>query len=105
MNGPQFFGNKLRLLAKREEIDVKSGGRLTLMYAASCVFSLLEILRASFKIKGCFFLGLSTFLRYGSDPVVRAALKNFPLSWRKPVLSCAVRMCRLAAPVIFRCKV
>ena len=104
MNGPQFFGNKLRLLAKREEIDIKSGGRLTSMYAASCVFSLLEILRASFRVKGCLFRGLSTFCRYGSDPVVKVALANFPLSWRKPVLACAVWMCRLASPLLFRVK-
>ena len=102
MNGRQFFGNKLRLLAKREEIDVKSGGRLTSMYAASCVFSLLEILRATFKIKGCLLLGFSTFLRYGSDPVVKAALRNFPLSWRKPVLAGSVLACRLISPVLFR---
>ena len=104
MNGSQFFGNKLRLLAKREEIDIKSGGRLTSMYAASCVFSLLEILRASLRIKGCFFLGLSTFLRYGSDPVVKVALKHFPLSWRKPVLAAAVLVCRFISPVLFRLK-
>jgi glycosyltransferase involved in cell wall biosynthesis len=103
--GPQFFGNKLRLLAKREELDVKSGGRLTSMYAASCVFSLLEILRAAFKIRGCFLLGLSTFCRYGSDPVVKVALANFPLSWRKPVLACAVWACRLASPILFRVKI
>lgn len=103
--GVQFFGNKLRLLAKREELDVKSGGRLTSMYAASCVFSLLEILRAAFKIRGCFLLGLSTFCRYGSDPVVKAALKNFPLSWRKPILACAVWMCRFVSPILFRCKI
>ena len=104
-NGPQFFGNKLRLLAKREEIDIKSGGRLTSMYAASCVFSLVEILRASFKIRGCFFLGLSTFRCYGSDPVVKVALKHFPLSWRKPVLACAVWMCRIVSPILFRAKI
>ena len=103
--GVQFFGNKLRLLAKREELDVKSGGRLTSMYAASCVLSLLEILRAAFKIRGCFLLGLSTFCRYGSDPVVKAALKNFPLSWRKPILACAVWMCRFVSPILFRCKI
>ena len=102
--GPQFFGNKLRLLAKREELDVKSGGRLTSLYQASCVFSLLEILRATFKVKGCFLMGLSTFCRYGSDPVVKVALKNFPLSWRKPAIACGVWMCRLVAPVLFRCK-
>ena len=104
MNGPQFFGNKLRLLAKREEIDVKSGGRLTSMYAGSCVFSLLEIFRAAFKVKGCLLLGLSTFRRYGSDPVVKVALKNFPLSWRKPILAIAVCICRLASPMLFRAK-
>jgi hypothetical protein len=104
MAGPEFFGNKLRLLAKREELDVKSGGRLTSLYQASCVFSLLEILRATFKVKGCFLMGLSTFCRYGSDPVVKVALKNFPLSWRKPAIACGVWMCRLVAPVLFRCK-
>ena len=102
MNGRPFFRNKLRLLAKREEIDVKSGGRLTSMYAASCVFSLLEILRASFRIKGCLFHGLATFLEYGRDPVVKVALANFPLSWRKPLLACAVWMCRLASPICWR---
>ena len=99
--GRQLFGNKLRLLAKREEIDVKSGGRLTPMYAASCVFSLLEILHAAFRIKGCLFLGLSTFRRYGSDPVVKVALRKFPLSWRKPVLAGLVCMCRFLSPVLF----
>ena len=103
-SGPEFFGNKLRLLAKREELDVKSGGRLTSMYAASCVFSLLEILRASFRIKGCLFRGLSTFRRYGSDPVVKVALRHFPLSWRKPVLAMAVLACRFVSPLFFRVK-
>ena len=103
-SGPEFFGNKLRLLAKREELDVKSGGRLTSMYAASCVFSLLEILRASFRIKGCLILGISTFRRYGSDPVVKVALRHFPLSWRKPVLAMAVLVCRFISPLFFRAK-
>lgn len=103
-SGPEFFGNKLRLLAKREELDVKSGGRLTSMYAASCVFSLLEILRASFKIKGCLLLGISTFRRYGSDPVVKVALRHFPLSWRKPVLAAAVSVSRFVSPLVFRAK-
>ena len=101
-SGPELFRNKLRLLAKREDLDVKSGGRLTSMYAASCVFSLLEILKASFKIKGCLLLGISTFRRYGSDPVVKVALRHFPLSWRKPVLAAAVLMCRLVSPLVFR---
>ena len=104
-SGPQFFANKLRLLEIREELDIKSGGRLTAMYTASCVFSLLEILRSSFRIKGCFFLGLSTFMRYGSDPVVKVALKHFPLSFRKPVLMLSVAACRLLSVFLFRRRV
>ena len=92
--GPVFFENKLRLLAKREELDVKSGGRLTPLYTATCVLSLLEILRAAFRVKGCFFKGLATFCRYGQDPVVKAALRHFPLSWRKPGLAVGVFICR-----------
>ena len=94
LDGPEFFGNKLRLLSKRKELDAKSGGRLTHLYGASSVFSLLEILRAAFKVKGCLRLGLRTFLEYGRDPVVRAALRKFPLSWRKPLLAVAVLFCR-----------
>jgi glycosyltransferase involved in cell wall biosynthesis len=106
MSGVQFFNNKLRLLVKREELDVKSGGRLTRLYAASCVFSLLEILRASLRIKGCFFLGLKTFCRYAADPVVKAALRNFPLSWRKPFFSAAVMVVSAASRFMFgkRCR-
>jgi glycosyltransferase involved in cell wall biosynthesis len=94
LEGPEFFENKLRLLEKRKELDAKAGGRLAPMYAASCVFSLLEILRATFRVKGCLRLRLGTFRRYGSDPVVRAALRGFPLSWRKPLLAAAVLFCR-----------
>lgn len=94
LSGPEVFENKLRLLAKREELDVKSGGRLTSLYAASCVFSLLEILHAAFRVKGCLFKGLATFRRYGRDPVVKAALRHFPLSWRRPGLAAGVLACR-----------
>jgi hypothetical protein len=90
-----FFENKLRLLAKRRELDEASGGRLTQLYAASCVFSLLEILRAAFRLKGGFRLGLSTFFRYGRDPVVRVALRGFPLSSRHPLLAASVWICRM----------
>ena len=94
LSGPEFFENKMRLLAKREELDVKSGGRLSSLYAASCVFSLLEILRAAFRVKGCLFKGLSTFRRYGRDPVVQVALRHFPLSWRRPGVAAGVFLCR-----------
>ena len=92
--GLSFFENKLRLLAKREELDVKSGGRLTPFYAATCVFSLLDILRAAFRVKGGFFKGISAFRRYGQDPVVKAALRHFPLSWRRVGIAAGVLLCR-----------
>ena len=95
LSGRAFFENKLRLLAKRRELDEASGGQLTQLYAASCVFSLLEILLAALRLKGGFRLGLRTFFRYGRDPVVRAALRGFPLSWRRPFLAAAVLFCRL----------
>ena len=95
LSGPSFFENKLRLLAKRRELDDATGGQLTQLYAGSCVFSLLEILRAAFRLKGGFRLGLRTFFRYGRDPVVRAALRGFPLSWRRPLLTASVLLCRL----------
>ncbi len=94
LSGPEFFGNKLRLLAKRKALDAASGGRLTPLYEASCVFSLLEILRAAFRTKGCMRLGLATFRRYGNDPAVKSALSRFPLSWRRPGLAVGVLACR-----------
>ena len=95
LGGAEFFGNKLRLLAKRKELDAKTGGLLTHLYEASCVFSLLEILRATFCAKGCFRLGMKAFVQYGRDPAVKAALRGFPLSLRKPLLAAAVWLCRL----------
>lgn len=95
LSGRAFFENKLRLLAKRRELDDASGGQLTPLYAASCVFSLLEILRTAFRLKGGFRLGLRTFFLYGRDPVVRAALRGFPLSCRHPLLAASVWICRI----------
>ena len=95
LSGRAFFENKLRLLAKRRELDDVSGGQLTHLYGGSCVFSLLEILRAAFRLKGGFRLGFRTFFRYGHDPVVRAALRGFPLSWRRPILTLSILFCRL----------
>lgn len=89
-----FFTNKLRLLARRKAIDAKCGGALTGQYSASCVFSLLEMLAASFRIRHGFRIGMASFFRYGKDPVVRAALRGFPLSWRKPAFALAVPLCR-----------
>jgi hypothetical protein len=95
---PRFFANKERMLAARRRLDSASGGRLAAHYQASCVFSLLEILAVAFRFKGCLGCGLAAFRRYGRDPAVRAALRAFPLSGRKPVLAVAVLFCRLFFP-------
>lgn len=94
LSSPVFFTNKLRLLERRKAIDARGGGMLAGQYAASCVFSLLEILAASFRIRQGFRIGMATFIRYGKDPVVRASLRGFPLSRRKPVLAVAVLLNR-----------
>lgn len=93
LSGQGFFENKLRLLARRNEMDVRHGGKLAPLYEASCVFSLLEILKAAFCVKGGFRIGMKAFFRYGGDPAVRNALHGFPLSWKRPVLAAAVAIC------------
>jgi glycosyltransferase EpsJ len=95
---PRFFANKERMLVARRRLDSASGGRLAAHYQASCVFSLLEILAGAFRFNGCLGCGLAAFRRYGRDPAVRAALRKFPLSGRKPVLAVAVLFCRLFFP-------
>ena len=87
--------NKLALLRRRQALDAAAGGTLAESYSCSCVFSLLEILRAAFRLKGGLRLGLRTFFRYGRDPVVRAALRGFPLSCRHPLLAASVWICRI----------
>ncbi len=95
LRGEALFAGKLRLLAKRREIDARCGGALAGQYAASCVFSLIEMLAAALRQRGCLRRGLGAFFEYGRDPAVRAALRGFPLAWRKPVLAAAVLMCRI----------
>ncbi|MGN0846657.1 MAG: glycosyltransferase family 2 protein [Kiritimatiellia bacterium] len=93
--GRRELANKLELLRKRKELDAKSGGRLGPMYACSCVFSLLEMLALVFTRRAPFGEGLRLVNAYGRDAVVRAAVRDFPLSWRRPVLALAVRVLRV----------
>ena len=60
------------------------------MYAGSCVFSLLEMLRIVLSGRAPLGEGLRLVDAYGRDPVVRAALRAFPLSVRHPALALAV---------------
>ena len=88
--GVRELRNKLELLRARKELDAASGGRLGPMYAGSCVFSLLEMLRIILSGRAPLGEGLRLVEAYGRDPVVRAALRAFPLSARHPALALAV---------------
>ena len=92
--GVRELRNKLELLRARKELDAASGGRLGPMYVGSCVFSLLEMLRIVLAGRAPFREGLRLVNAYGRDPVVRAALRAFPLSARRPVLALAVLVLR-----------
>ncbi len=92
--GERELTNKFELLRKRKELDAKSGGRLGPMYACSCVFSLLEMLQIVVTRRAPFGRGLKLVRDYARDEVVRAALREFPLSWRHPVLALAVLVLR-----------
>lgn len=89
-DGGRLCRNKLALLAARKRLDEIAGGRLTPLYAASCVFSALEILRATV----CGSLprreGMRLLKRYLSDETARSALHDFPLSVRHPQVAFAV---------------
>ena len=94
-HGTYELTNKLELLRKRKELDLKSGGRLRPMYECSCVFSLLEMLKIVLTRRAPLHEGLHLVGVYGRDDVVRAALKTFPLSPRHPVLALAVMALRV----------
>ena len=82
-----MFANKRRLLEKRKELDLKTGGRLTPYYRASCVFSLMEMARALFVPGVRKAAALREMREYAADPVVRAAFAGFPLSLHRPLAS------------------
>ena len=88
----RFCRNKLALLRRREAID--SGGGLAGVYAASCVFSLLEVVLATAKGGLPLREGRRIAGEMLADGRVRAALKGFPLSVRRPLLAAAVWVLR-----------
>lgn len=89
--------NKLALLRRRQALDAAAGGTLAESYSCSCVFSLLEMLALVFRTDVPFREGVRLVREYSSDPVVRRALRAFPLSVRKPLLALAVLFLRLFA--------
>ena len=92
---PQVFANKLAFLRVRQEINRRAGGTLGHAYAASCVFSLLEMLAFLRTVPIGWAEGRCIVREYAADPEVRAAVKAFPLSWRHPVLALAVLAVRV----------
>ena len=92
---PQMFANKLAFLRARQEINRRAGGTLGGAYAASCVFSLLEMFAFLRTVPIGWSEGLRIVREYASDPEVCSALRAFPLSWRKPVLALAVLAVRI----------
>ena len=94
-DGARLCRNKLRLLAKRRSLDASEGGSLGPLYAASCVFSSLEIMLATMRGRLPRKEGLRLLREYLADPFVCSSVRGFPLSWRKPVLSAAVLALRL----------
>ena len=94
--GDAELENKLELLRKRKELDVKGGGGLADSYACSCVFSLLEMLRIVLSDRvSSIRSGYRLICEYGSDDVVRTALSTFPLSFRHPLLALSVLVLRI----------
>ena len=92
-NGREL-ANKLELLRVRQELDAASGYRLTPLYAASCVFSVLEMLHIVLTCRAPFRTGLRQVRTYLAAPVVRRAIRTFPLSLRHPVLAVGVLVLR-----------
>lgn len=92
----RFCRNKLRLLAKRRALDEAEGGSLGPLYAASCVFSALEILSLAVRGRLPRREGFAFLREYLADDFVRRSLKGFPLSWRHPLVAAAVLALRVA---------
>ena len=91
----RVFRNKVALLRARQTLNEREGGSLGGLYAASCVLALLEMFALLRNLRIDWGEGRRIVREYASDPEVRAAVRAFPLSWRKPVLALAVRTVRL----------
>ena len=91
----RVFRNKGTLLRWRQDINRRAGGTLGDAYAASCVFALLEMFALLRNVPIGWLEGRRIVREYAADSEVRAAVREFPLSWRKPVLALAVLALRV----------
>ena len=90
--------NKLALLRRRQALDAAAGGTLAESYSCSCVFSLLEMITLVFRTDVPFREGFRLVREYAADATVRRALREFPLSVRKPFLALSALVLRLFLP-------
>ena len=96
-DGARLCRNKLRLLAKRRELDEREGGSLGPLFEATCVLSALEMLAATVRGRLPRRDGFRFLREYLSDPFARRALRRFPLSLRRPAVAASVLALRLFA--------
>ena len=96
-DGARLCRNKLRLLAKRRELDEREGGSLGPLFEATCVLSALEMLAAAVRGRLPRRDGFRFLREYLSDPFARSALRRFPLSPRRPAVAASVLALRLFA--------
>ena len=94
-DGLRYCRNKLAMLGKRDALDRQAGGRLRPLYAGTCVLSALEILACIVKRRLPWGKGRRMFRAYLAEPSVRAAVKGFPLSVRRPGLAVAALLLRI----------
>ena len=94
-DGLRLCRNKLALLRRRRALDDAAGGRLAPLYAGSCVLSALEMLAAVVRGRCPRRAGRALLRQYLSEPSVSAALAAFPLSFRRPLVACAVLFLRM----------
>ena len=86
----RVFRNKLAMLRARRRLDEIAGGAVGWMFAASCVFSMLEMFALLRTVPIGWAEGRRIVREYAADPAVRTAGRTFPLSWRKPHVALAV---------------
>ena len=91
----RVFRNKVTLLRTRQALNAREGGALGHLYAASCVLAMLEMFALLRTVPIGWSEGRRIVHEYAADPEVGAALRAFPLSWRKPALALAVLAVRI----------
>lgn len=80
----RYYAYKFAALANRKAIAARVGGEVMEQFAASAVFSALELLKARRGAR-----------RYLADPFVADAVRRFPVSARHPLTAAAVGALRL----------